>query len=342
MAVNRVSGLVLPASTKFLIDDVIGKRNVSLLLPLVSVAAAFLLALGLLSFGRLGAVHAEPPSSLFAGSGSGSDVGRTVFAATDAAGSGSAAIDTQPIVVAPPVVMNPTIDGTLLGYMMSGQYMLAVGAALVALVALLRAGLATRITFFTTTLGGYILGFGTSSLAYVGAALKSGAPITMALAATSLVAGFAASGKWEALRDVLTSLRKPAVAAAARAAVTTAAIVALMIGVSWGASTGCKDVKGAGQAVVDCTVLNQSKLEALAATWFGRITSGTESWAALEADAESEGGQIAACALAEVVQKYLGGDKATPAEASWQAHEALEKMRTANGGATFHTATGDL
>src|SRR5262245_48530189 len=34
MAVNRVSGLVLPASTKFLIDDVIGKREASLLLPL--------------------------------------------------------------------------------------------------------------------------------------------------------------------------------------------------------------------------------------------------------------------------------------------------------------------
>ena len=32
MAVNRVTGLVLPASTKWLIDDVIGKREVALLL----------------------------------------------------------------------------------------------------------------------------------------------------------------------------------------------------------------------------------------------------------------------------------------------------------------------
>jgi subfamily B ATP-binding cassette protein MsbA len=35
MAVNRVAGLVLPASSKFLIDDVIGKRHLQLLLPLV-------------------------------------------------------------------------------------------------------------------------------------------------------------------------------------------------------------------------------------------------------------------------------------------------------------------
>jgi ABC-type multidrug transport system fused ATPase/permease subunit len=35
MAINRVSGLVLPYSTRYLIDDIIGKRHVSLLLPLV-------------------------------------------------------------------------------------------------------------------------------------------------------------------------------------------------------------------------------------------------------------------------------------------------------------------
>jgi len=35
MVVNRLSGLVLPASTKFLIDDVIGRREVELLGPLV-------------------------------------------------------------------------------------------------------------------------------------------------------------------------------------------------------------------------------------------------------------------------------------------------------------------
>src|SRR5437867_9809691 len=35
MAINRASGLVLPYSTKYLIDDIIGRRHIELLLPLV-------------------------------------------------------------------------------------------------------------------------------------------------------------------------------------------------------------------------------------------------------------------------------------------------------------------
>ena len=50
MAINRVSGLVLPASTKFLIDDIIGKRQVSLLLPLVTAVVAATLIQGITSF----------------------------------------------------------------------------------------------------------------------------------------------------------------------------------------------------------------------------------------------------------------------------------------------------
>jgi subfamily B ATP-binding cassette protein MsbA len=50
MAVNRVSGLVLPASTKFLIDDVIGQRNLQLLLPLVGAVLAATLVQGVTSY----------------------------------------------------------------------------------------------------------------------------------------------------------------------------------------------------------------------------------------------------------------------------------------------------
>jgi ABC-type bacteriocin/lantibiotic exporter with double-glycine peptidase domain len=35
MAINRLSGLVLPYSTKYLIDDIIGKHRADLLTPLV-------------------------------------------------------------------------------------------------------------------------------------------------------------------------------------------------------------------------------------------------------------------------------------------------------------------
>ena len=35
MVINRICGLALPASTKFLIDDVLGKHQIQLLTPLV-------------------------------------------------------------------------------------------------------------------------------------------------------------------------------------------------------------------------------------------------------------------------------------------------------------------
>src|SRR6202166_1853957 len=50
MAINRVAGLVLPGSTKYLIDDVIGKKQQKLLLPLVLTVIAATLVQGLTSF----------------------------------------------------------------------------------------------------------------------------------------------------------------------------------------------------------------------------------------------------------------------------------------------------
>jgi ABC-type multidrug transport system fused ATPase/permease subunit len=50
MAINRVAGLVLPGSTKYLVDDVIGKRQQRLLLPLVLTVIAATLIQGLSSF----------------------------------------------------------------------------------------------------------------------------------------------------------------------------------------------------------------------------------------------------------------------------------------------------
>jgi hypothetical protein len=50
MAINRVSGLVLPWSTKSLIDDVIGKREAERLLPLVGGVVVATLIQGATSF----------------------------------------------------------------------------------------------------------------------------------------------------------------------------------------------------------------------------------------------------------------------------------------------------
>src|SRR3974377_1976594 len=50
MAINRVAGLVLPGSTKYLVDDVIGKRHVQLLVPIVLAVIAATIVQGLTSF----------------------------------------------------------------------------------------------------------------------------------------------------------------------------------------------------------------------------------------------------------------------------------------------------
>src|SRR5690348_8145961 len=50
MAVNRVSGLVLPASTKYFVDNVIGKREIQLLTPIVLAVLAATILQGLTSF----------------------------------------------------------------------------------------------------------------------------------------------------------------------------------------------------------------------------------------------------------------------------------------------------
>lgn len=51
MAINRLAGLVLPASSKFLIDNVINKRQLQLLLPIIGAVLVATAVQGLTSFG---------------------------------------------------------------------------------------------------------------------------------------------------------------------------------------------------------------------------------------------------------------------------------------------------
>jgi len=50
MVVNRVSGLVLPASTKYLVDDVVGKKQIHLLVPLILVVLGATVVQGITSY----------------------------------------------------------------------------------------------------------------------------------------------------------------------------------------------------------------------------------------------------------------------------------------------------
>src|SRR5216683_6520432 len=50
MVINRVSGLVLPYSTRFLVDNVMGKKELQYLVPLVSTVLLATLIQGVTSF----------------------------------------------------------------------------------------------------------------------------------------------------------------------------------------------------------------------------------------------------------------------------------------------------
>jgi subfamily B ATP-binding cassette protein MsbA len=50
MLINRLTGLVLPASSKYLIDDILGKRRADLLLPLAMAAAAAVIVQAITSY----------------------------------------------------------------------------------------------------------------------------------------------------------------------------------------------------------------------------------------------------------------------------------------------------
>src|ERR1700736_6273367 len=65
MAVNRVAGLVLPASTKYFVDNVIRKRQIQLLTPIVLAVLAATVLQGLTSF-TLTQVLSKSPQNMIA------------------------------------------------------------------------------------------------------------------------------------------------------------------------------------------------------------------------------------------------------------------------------------
>lgn len=107
--------------------------------------------------------------------------------------------------------------------------------------------------------------------------------------------------------------------------------------------TGCSWLHSKpGQNIIDCTGLDKTQLELEGAALLALIPD----WKAIEdkavTDIAKEGVKVVGCALAEVTQDYLSKPQAS-ADASWTAHDALERFRSAHaGGATFHTGQGDL
>jgi hypothetical protein len=140
----------------------------------------------------------------------------------------------------------------LVGFARSGKGRLAFGSALVLVVWGMRTLVSPRVQWFKTTAGGYTLSFSTTAVAYLGTSLSAGLPVTLDLLADMIATAFAASGKWEALRDALTSLGKKPPAAGA---VAGAVVALLVVGVAT-ANPGCATLTGSGKKVeaelIDC------------------------------------------------------------------------------------------
>lgn len=99
-----------------------------------------------------------------------------------------------------------------------------------------------------------------------------------------------------------------------------------------------------GAAVVDCTLENQGQITALIGEFKTLLSGQLPDWSAIYQRAKQAGKSIGGCALAELVQDYLGNKAAPPPQAdSWTANNTLERFRREEAAnATFHTAKGDL
>lgn len=234
--------------------------------------------------------------------------------------------------------MQPT---TFLDYLLTGQYLPAIGIALIAIVATARKLLGSVWPWFLTKAGGYVLGYGSAALLYLGAALEAGQVPTLSLAMGALGAGWVAAGGWEGFRDFFLAVKKTPPPSAG------AVSLVLVVAVGLGCSSGCKDGPGSGPGpiatIIDCAKEDQAQLSALALELAPLAMGSSPDWKAIEARAIGAGGRIGGCVLAELVQAFLGGRRAIPNDASWTAHETLERFRaTQAGGATFRTKVGDL
>jgi hypothetical protein len=277
------------------------------------------------------------------------------------AGSGSAAvvpaaaspIDPQapgaPHVTSTDPAIDPVSElGLLVQFARTGEGRLALGAGLVLFVWALRALLKPRIAWFGTPAGGYLLGFGSAAIFYVGGAMLGGVAVTFNLACDAVVAAFAASGKWEALRDVLAKMgRLPPTFKAAGAslvvAITGVALVVTAVG-------GCKTASGVagagGHALIDCGKADPAILADALSDLASLLAGQSPDWNAIEQQAELHGEKIGGCAIAELVQRYLApepGRSAPAPESGRAASAALERFRASVAhGATFRVGGSDL
>lgn len=234
----------------------------------------------------------------------------------------------------------------ILPLMLSGKYLPAIGLVLIALVGAARAGLGSFWPWFKTKPGGYVLGYGSTVLLFVGAAFRDGSGFSLGLLGGALAMGWTASGGWETARDVVEAIRNRNTPALPKAtAIAGAALVAFVVASSLVACGPVKDAASTvpGSAIIDCTKTNLGELESAAKEIAPLLAGLDPKWDAAADKAKGFAVNVGGCVLFDLAQKYLSKRQAIDSADSREAYGAIEAYRAdVAGGATFRTELGDL
>lgn len=235
---------------------------------------------------------------------------------------------------------NPT-GSDVVNFLTSGQYLPAIGACLVMVVGLLRTGLAKKIPWFATQIGGYVLSYTTTTLIYVGTSMEQGQGVSLKLLLSALAAALGAAGVLDHWRDAKGAIKKIPPAAAA----ATMLLIGLGAATVLGGSTSC----GANPPkpiadVIDCAKQDSAQISAAEATCAAKIPDWSATEACVVGELPTIGWQVGGCVLADLAQQYLSSRKAALDVAqSKDASKALEDFRTQYGhNASFRVNGQDL
>lgn len=255
--------------------------------------------------------------------------------------------DTSSVTLSPD---QPETDAlAIFDFVRSGRGRLAIGPLLVLIVWATRSKkLLGRFAFWKTTLGGYLLGFGSTALLYAGTTIAAGTAITFNMVCDAFVTAFAASGKWEALRDAINGMKAQVPPAIAKTALVMLVGAGIVVGTG-AIAVGCAQVQKVpgGPVAISCL---EKEGDALLTGQAEKIkadcSAAPDVATCLEGKAESAGITVGGCILAQELSKILtapqgveGGVKQDPTAL----RQALDKFhaRVAHG-VVYQTAAGPL
>lgn len=222
-------------------------------------------------------------------------------------------------------------------FIKNGEHLPAVGAGLMLLVWLLRWGhekLPAPVgPFFKTKLGGYVLGFGTALNIYLGTALIAHQPWTLGLLMQAIGTGFAASGKWEGLMDVLK--KPPSVSSTVKAGTIGLLLIVLLAGCD-----PSQEAKFAGKTTLDCTKGELANLEGLIPTILPSVGDKPD-WKVISSQLEQAGGDVGLCVLASLIDRWTSNMRLATPEGDREAADALAAMKAKFNVATIKTSEGN-